>query len=205
MHRTIALVGLALGFAAVVLQLIVTLTTAETSLVVFVTSLAVIANILAGLVYAGVLFDTQAFAAFRNRGVQGLAATAMVFAMMFFHLVAGEAAAGEGTALIADWALNYIAPTLFVAYWMVYLTDGTLRLRNAAVWLVFPALYIGWVLLIGSTTGIYASEVLDVAADGWSAVAINYLTFMAAFLMLSVFAVGFDTEKKPVSGHVAQH
>src|SRR5690606_23154431 len=102
MHRTIALLGLALGLAALVLHLIAILTggDAATGLVTFVTSFAVIANIVAALVYAGVLFEGGAFAAFRNKPVQGLAASAMTFSMLFYHLAAaGEA---EGIALIAN-------------------------------------------------------------------------------------------------------
>ena len=205
MHRTIALLGLALGLAALVLHLIATLMAgdAATGLVAFVTSFAVIANIFAALVYAGLLFEGGVFALFRNKTVQGLAASAMAFSMLFYHLVAaGEA---EGVALIANVALNYVAPTLFIAYWMVYLADGSLRLRHAAVWVLFAGLYAGWVLLLGALTGAYAYEVLDVAADGWGAVAVNYLTFLAAFVMLSVFAIGFDTEKKPATDPAPQH
>lgn len=205
MHRTIALLGLALGLAALVLHLIATLMAGDavTGLVAFVTSFAVIANIFAALVYAGLLFEGGVFALFRNKTVQGLAASAMAFSMLFYHLVAaGEA---EGVALIANVALNYVAPTLFIAYWMVYLADGSLRLRHAAVWVLFAGLYAGWVLLLGALTGAYAYEVLDVAADGWGAVAVNYLTFLAAFVMLSVFAIGFDTEKKPATDPAPQH
>lgn len=205
MHRTIALLGLALGLAALVLHLIAILTggDAAAGLVTFVTSFAVIANIVAALVYAGVLFEGGAFAAFRSKPVQGLAASAMAFSMLFYHLVAaGET---EGIALIANVALNYVAPTLFVAYWMVYLANGTLRLLHAASWVLFAGLYVGWVLLLGALTGAYPYAVLDVAADGWGAVAVNYLTFLAAFVVLSVFAIGFDTEKKPATNSAPQH
>lgn len=204
MHRTIALFGLGLGLAALVLHLIAIVSgDAAVGIVSFVTSLAVVANILAALVYASVLFDGAAFSFFRGKAVQGLAATAMAFAMLFYHLVAaGEA---EGIALIANVALNYIAPTLFVAYWMVYLANGSLRLHHVASWMLFPALYIVWMLLMGTITGTYGYEVLDVAADGWGAVAVNYLTFLAAFVVLAVFAIGFDTEKKPETDHAPQH
>lgn len=206
MHKPLALLGLILGVAALVLHLVVAVSTGGAGAVVhFVTSLLVIANLLAVIVYAGVAFDAAALAAFRTKGVQGMTATAMAFAMLFYHLVAADQLQPEGLALVSNVALGYVAPTLFVSYWMVYLTNGSLRLHHVAPWLLFPALYIGLVLVVGLVSNTYAYDVLDVAADGWGAVAINYLTFIAAFLMLSVFAVGFDTEKKPTPDHVPQH
>ncbi|WMT90033.1 Pr6Pr family membrane protein [Pelagibacterium sp. H642] len=206
MHKPLALLGLILGAAALALQLVVAVSAGGAEAAIgYVTSLLVIANLVAVLVYAGELTNAAALSAFRTKGMQGMTATAMAFAMLFYHLVAADQLHPEGLALISNVALGYVAPTLFVSYWMVYLTTGSLRLHHVAPWLLFPALFICWTLLLGTVTGIYAYDVLNVAAEGWGAVAINYLTFIAAFLMLSVFAVGFDTEKKPTPDHAPQH
>lgn len=89
----------------------------------------------------------------------------------------------SGGALLADALLHKATPVLMLLWWLAFAPKNCLRWRDPALWVLFPVLYLGYALLRGQAEGKFAYPFIDLAALGWSAVAINCAGIGLAFLV----------------------
>lgn len=86
----------------------------------------------------------------------------------------------QGAQWWADTGLHYAVPVLYLLGWVMG-PHGHLQARQLAWAMLFPALYLGWALLVGRWTGHYPYPFLDLAALGAATVARNALVVGLAF------------------------
>ncbi|MEM1285604.1 MAG: Pr6Pr family membrane protein [Pseudomonadota bacterium] len=88
--------------------------------------------------------------------------------------------------------LHYIAPALFVAWWLLRRPPTPPRFNAVYPLMLLPLAYAGWLLVRGATTGEYPYGFIDVGAVGYA----RSLTWMGALLLaqlalsLAFIAVG---------------
>ncbi|WP_312238026.1 Pr6Pr family membrane protein [Stenotrophomonas sp.] len=97
----------------------------------------------------------------------------------------------QGAQWWADTGLHYAVPVLYLLGWLSG-SHGGLRWRQLGAALLFPAVYLGWALLVGRWSGQYPYPFLDLAALGAATVARNALVVGLAFVALGALLWRID-------------
>ena len=98
----------------------------------------------------------------------------------------------EGLALLAVNLLHYTVPPAFVVFWLVFVPKGSLGVRGAVAWLVFPIVYAAYTLIRGPFVGFYPYPFIDVATLGLAAVLRNIVNFVIGFAVAAALIVAVD-------------
>lgn len=97
-----------------------------------------------------------------------------------------------GAAFAADVITHDLVPLLYVAYWIILVPKGKLSWTMPLVWLIYPLVYLPFVLIRGSYTGRYPYPFLDVGQFGLASVLLNSVMLTIVFLGLGTIFVGMD-------------
>jgi len=198
LHRTVTLLGLALGLLGLGLQFALTMPqfAAEVGwglgLVRFLTFFTILTNLMLVLIYASELSGSALLGWWRSPVTRAMMAAAMLLVMLFYHVMLAPSLHFEGGMQVATVILHYIAPSLYIGFWLVYARHGALTMWHVLPMMVPPALYLAWVLLRGSWVGEYPYEVLNVAELGANAVINNVSALIFLFMVLAGIAVTVD-------------
>jgi hypothetical protein len=95
----------------------------------------------------------------------------------------------EGLQLIVDELLHSLIPILFILYWLIFVTKTELEWKNTLPWMIYPLVYLLYVLTRGALSGFYPYPFIDVNNLGYSNVLINDGGLMIAFMVLSLIFV----------------
>lgn len=91
-----------------------------------------------------------------------------------------------GLQKIVDELLHSVIPVLTIIYWYLYEEKSKLKYSHIRGWVVFPLLYLAYILLRGHYSGFYPYPFVNVTALGMTRVLINSAFILAAFLLISV-------------------
>ena len=95
----------------------------------------------------------------------------------------------EGWQLIADELLHSVIPLYAIVYWIVFSDKNNLSWKNVPGWLLYPLVYLFFILLRGAGSGFYPYPFVDVGEFGYGKVAVNSAGMMFAFIVLSVLFI----------------
>jgi hypothetical protein len=98
----------------------------------------------------------------------------------------------EGWPFVADALLHYVMPLFYIGFWSLFVTKGTLWLRDLVGFLGFPVLYLAYSLVRGPLLHWYPYPFLDVAGRGIGEVAINIAAASAALALVGLAYIGID-------------
>jgi len=98
----------------------------------------------------------------------------------------------EGWQFIADELLHDVMPVLFIGYWWFCVPKGSLRLRHIGLWMLYPLVYFGYILLRGNLLAAYPYPFIDVATLGYPQVLINAGEILAGYVGIALGVVGLD-------------
>lgn len=98
----------------------------------------------------------------------------------------------SGAAWVADFLTHDLVPLLFVAYWLFLVPKGELNWRMPLSWLIYPLVYLPYVLIRGLSTGRYPYPFLDAGELGLGVVLVNTVVLTIVFLVLGELFVGGD-------------
>ncbi|MGI4806372.1 MAG: Pr6Pr family membrane protein [Janthinobacterium lividum] len=97
-----------------------------------------------------------------------------------------------------DELLHLIVPILYIFYWLFFLPKQGLAWKQLPGWLLFPALYLVYILVRGALSGFYPYFFLDVKSYGYLQVLINSAVLLVVFsLFCALFIlIGRSTIRK---------
>lgn len=98
----------------------------------------------------------------------------------------------QGWAHVVDTALHGVMPLLYVGFWFLFVTKGTLRIGDIVGFLGFPVAYIAYSLVRGPVDNAYPYPFLDVGALGIGPVAVNVLAVGAALVLAGLAYIALD-------------
>ena len=98
----------------------------------------------------------------------------------------------QGLQWLADTALHYVTPGVYLIDWLLFTPKGALRLRSVLLWLIFPLGYGLYSILRGPLSGFYPYPFLDVSDLGLAKVAVNMAAVAGLFLALGLAFVLID-------------
>lgn len=191
--------GLALGAAALLLQFGLTFSlrldqgdSALGATIFYFSFFTIISNLMLVLVYASEQAGAGWLAFWRRPSTRGMMAGAITLVMVFYHFMLAQLWAPVGWAYIADVALHYVLPSIYLVWWAWTEPHGKLSWRDLPGMLLYPTFYLIWAMAYGSITGQFPYPILDVPHLGTLQVILNCGLVFAALLVLYTAAIGLD-------------
>ncbi len=129
---------------------------------------------------------------FARPGVKTAVAVYIALVGIVYNLVLQGLHEFSGAAWVADFLTHDLVPLLYVAYWLFLVPKGELNWKMPLSWLIYPLVYLPYVLIRGSSTGRYPYPFLDVGELGLGVVLINTVVLTIVFLVLGELFVGAD-------------
>ena len=93
---------------------------------------------------------------------------------------------------VLDISLHYVAPALFILYWLIFVQHGHAAYRDTPVWLMPGLAYAIYALIRGALTGLYPYPFLDAGALGYLTIARNAVFLLFFFFMMGLLFTGID-------------
>jgi hypothetical protein len=185
----LAACGALLGWAALALQLVLTLTTIGGTALYgiwrYLGYFTVIANLFASVVLTLAVLDR------RKPRLEFAAATAMILVGVVYSLLLRESWDPRGWQKIADIALHDAMPVVVTLFWLLR-PHGGRGGRDVAISMILPLGYCAYAMARGSVEGWYPYPFIDVARFGAGAVALNCLCLGVAFAVMAYGLVWLD-------------
>ena len=98
----------------------------------------------------------------------------------------------EGLQLVVDELLHSVIPVVFVIMWFLSIRNAALKWRDIYVWLIYPLVYIVYVLIRGALSGFYPYPFINVTELGYNRVLINSVGLLFVFLFFSLLFVAIE-------------
>lgn len=95
-----------------------------------------------------------------------------------------------GFQLVVDELLHSVQPIAFLLFWILFIPKNALRLKQFFPWLVYPLLYILYVLVLGACTGHYPYPFADVTQLGYARALLNAAGMLVGFVLLAGLLLG---------------
>lgn len=95
-----------------------------------------------------------------------------------------------GMQMIVDELLHTIIPVIAILFWLKYEEKEKLQWNKIPGYLLYPLIYLIYILMRGTFSGFYPYPFIDVLQLGWSAVIVNILLLILVFLILFGLFVG---------------
>jgi hypothetical protein len=96
----------------------------------------------------------------------------------------------EGLQMIIDEFLHSIIPLYFVLYWFLFEEKLQVKWTLIPLMLIYPALYVVYILLCGMYSGFYPYPFVNVTVLGMDQVLINGFSLLCVFLIVIVIFIG---------------
>lgn len=201
MARFLQIAGLVVGLIALVLQFAISLPASMAagrgllgSVVFYFSFFTVLTNIAAVMVHASLLSPAGYawFPAFAGPRMRTGVAVAITLVFIVYATVLARLWQPQGLFLLCDVLLHYVAPVLFVLWWLIAGADGSSRWRDISWWIIYPLAYLAYALLRAPFADEVPYPFLDIAKNGAASVAISAFAVTALFIGLSVLAVLID-------------
>ena len=195
--RLMAGVGAIITWMAVLLQLYLIILNRQASvpetIVRFFSFFTILTNILVTIFFSAVLFSAnQTSRFFTNPKVASAVAVYISIVGLVYNIILRFLWAPQGLQRLVDEALHSLVPVLFVLYWCLYVPKENLKWKDAFPWLLYPFIYLVFILIRGAFSSFYPYPFVDVNKLGYNPVFINCLVLFAAFLSISFLLIGIS-------------
>ncbi len=149
-------------------------------------------NLMIVLIYLANLTGAGWLGWARAPRTEALMAGYIALVMVFYHFLLAPYFTFEGWLLVATILLHYVAPTLYLIWWLLFARHGGLRFTDVPLMLAPGLIYVAVILARGALTGIYPYDILDAGKNGYGGVAIGVGIIAAAVALFSALAVLVD-------------
>ena len=195
-----------LSWAAVILQFVLLLQNRVTSvpeaIIRFFSFFTILTNIL-----VAVFFTLESF--FDQPKIKGWRSFAGATAVLIYILVVGivynlvlrQLWAPTGWQRVADEMLHVVTPLLMLCYWLFFTRRQSLSWSNLWYWLLYPAIYLVFILLRGAPSGFYPYPFMDVTQLGLNKVLMNAGIVLLLFVCLGIVFVGISRKFFALRNH----
>ena len=113
----------------------------------------------------------------------------IIIVAVIYHLLLRKAFPLTGLDRLANAMLHTWLPLFYVISWTLLVADGIVLTSQTAYFLIFPILYLGYILLSGHKTGHYPYPFVHVQEIGYPKVLRNAILIALAFTGLSLLLI----------------
>jgi hypothetical protein len=94
-----------------------------------------------------------------------------------------------GLQMIVDELLHTINPLLTILFWCLYENKNAVRYKQVPGWLIFPFIYLVYILARGSFSGFYPYPFINVTNLGITKTIMNAAVLLLVFIIVSVLFI----------------
>lgn len=194
MKKSLSLLFMFISWATIIAQLILMIQNRVApvgeTLIRFFSFFTILTNILVAVYFSAISLSNNSGAAFFKKPGMLTAITVYIsIVSLVYQIVLRPLWHPEGMQKIVDELLHTIIPFYTFVFWLVYEQRTRLRFTNIPRWLIYPLLYLIFILIRGSISNYYPYPFMDVSKLGFSAVMLNSLYMLIAFSVVSVLFV----------------
>lgn len=191
MKRIISILFATLSWFAIIAQYYLILKISPHSFtevtVRFFSYFTILTNLLVAIYYTLISIKRQKWV---NKPGTLTALTIYIFVVgLVYQFVLRQIWEPQGLQKVVDEFLHSVIPLLTLFYWIAYENKLNLKFGQIPKWLIYPTIYLLYVLLRGEISGFYPYPFIDVSMLGFQAVLINVTALIAIFLILSLIFV----------------
>jgi hypothetical protein len=126
---------------------------------------------------------------FRSPSMQAGTAVYIAIVGMVYRLLLRQLWNPQGAQWVADVLLHDAIPVGYVLYWLLFAPRAGLRWKDALDWLVYPAVYLVYILARGAVSRVYPYPFVDVNVLGYGGVLVRAAMFLLVFLGMGLIVV----------------
>jgi hypothetical protein len=192
------IMGAVLAWVAVVLQYYLMLQhrvvpVAETT-ARFFSFFTILTNTLIAVYFTFMLSNNSPLKTFVQRPGTGTAITVYISVVgIVYQFVLRQIWEPQGLQMIVDELLHSVIPLYFMLFWYLYEDKTKLQWAQMPYWLIYPLLYLIFILIRGSFSGFYPYPFVNVAELGMEKVMLNSLVLMVVFVGFSSFYIAIGS------------
>ena len=198
-RKLLTWLGLAVGAFAVILQFSLSMQAYAAlgkdipgSLGTFFAFYTILTNVVLVLIYLSEVTLVSWLAPFRHPVTRAMMAANIALVMLYVHFVLRFLSVLDGLDQLADTMLHYLAPTLYMLWWLAAQRHGVLKWANLPIMLAPTLAYFAYILARGAWVNEYPYPVLAVNKIGYGAVLLNALYMMLALAVLTAIVIALD-------------
>jgi hypothetical protein len=94
-----------------------------------------------------------------------------------------------GIQLVVDELLHSVIPLAVIVCWYLFEDKSLVSYRQIPQWLIYPLIYLAYILIRGNGSGFYPYPFVDVGSLGLSKVLINAMGLMVLFVGISALYI----------------
>lgn len=194
-HKTFLITGCLTGWFALIAQLYLIISNNQVPVMESVTRyfsyFTILTNILVALCFTSLLshFKKNEGSFLSKPNVVAAISLYIIVVGIVYNLILRFTWQPTGLQRFVDELLHLFIPVLFFLYWLIFTQKDTLKWADAFSWLLYPFVYLVFVLIRGHYSGFYPYPFLDVLALGYQKVMINSFYLLIVFLVLSSLLV----------------
>jgi hypothetical protein len=194
--RIYAAVGALLGWFALALQLYLMLVQSLVperlgTVITFFSFFTILTNILTASVFTAVaLHPKHGWGTWLCRpSVQAATAVYIAIVGMVYQLLLRQLWNPQGAQWVADVLLHSMVPVGYVVYWLLFAPRAELSWKDSVTWLIYPGVYLVYVLARGAVSGLYPYPFVDVNVLGYGGVLARSGLLLLVFLGMGLLVV----------------
>lgn len=95
----------------------------------------------------------------------------------------------KGLQKLVDELLHSIIPVLFLLYWLLFINKQTLQWKQVFSWLIYPLIYLLFILIRGSFSGFYPYPFVNAGDLGIKKVLLNSIAITILFTIVGLLLI----------------
>jgi hypothetical protein len=126
---------------------------------------------------------------FSRASTQSATAAYIAIVCVTYSLLLRELWNTHGAQKLADVLLHDGMPAIYLLFWLLFARKSGLRWKDAVVWLIYPGVYLAYLLIRGALIGRYPYPFIDVTTLGYPRMLGNAALFVLVFLGVGLLVV----------------
>lgn len=201
-NKVILISGTIITWFAVVLQFYLIIVNRQASIpetiIRYFSFYTILTNILVAVCFTVLLLGrgSSAYKFFYKKGTLTAITVYIAIVGIVYNVILRYLWDPQGLQRLVDELLHVAVPVLFIFYWFLFSPKESLNWKSVFSWLVYPFVYLIFILIRGAIAFYYPYPFVDVNALGYEQVFLNCIGLFFAFLLLSLIMVAVTKIKK---------
>lgn len=155
----------------------------------FFSYFTILTNILVAICCTLIVLNIHSF--FTRNNVLSAVAVYIIIVGLIYNAILRKLWTPTGLQLIVDNLLHLVVPILFLLYWILVVNKTTLKWKNIFPWLLYPLVYLIFILVRGAAADYYPYPFIDVVKLGYAKALQNSGFVTIAFITISLLIIGY--------------
>lgn len=201
MQKTIETLGFSIVWFAVIMQFILSIQNTEVSLpetiIRFFSYFTILTNLLVALFFTFRVFglSIKPFTLFNKKGALTSLTTFILIVGLVYQVALRGIWEPIGMQLVVDELLHTIIPLYVLVYWLFFSGKEKISFRNVVIWLLYPVVYLLFILVRGHFSNFYPYPFLNINDIGIEKTLLNIMLIIVLMLFILSILVGLKNKR----------